>query len=558
MIRPTDTSTPVPPAARPAVAPPQAEPSDRYASSGPPGATLRPASAAPAPGRPVEAEETETPLPLWRRALIGGLAALSVASALGGAPAVAMGARPAVTRSRGGSTPTEKTLQEIAERGRRQFTLRDLLRPAQSPTRPAPAPATLAETRERLAHLDFPNLDPYAASVAGSIWSGQNRVSGQDEVLSLPGRFRQDLPVEVGLQHGPGAPMLVILPGLGAGTGASHAGALKRMAAQNGMNFAVLPNPWSRDWIQSGPAGYPGNLPWEAEAAHAALEALAQKHPGYFDRVSLTGYSYGAIQGAALLKHEAGLPREQRIVNGSMAVLSPPVRMTDSMARLDGLRNEVFDSMDWIEVAELYSDAVKTHGYEGLMESPIARRPNYGAERFLADSIGSRSSLQEVAAWIDGYSGRNLLPYNAEVAKNGPVKDPERAEELQMEQDWTVGDATYGGYMADYLAHDPTLAGRSPEQLTEDYRYTRLLDEIAGKGIPVLTLASADDYILKPQNVADLRQREAAGPADQAARVLEHGGHVGALLNPAVRQGMVDFLKQPPKSDAPRWAGQER
>lgn len=442
-----------------------------------------------------------------------------------------------------------------------------------------PAP-TMGAVRTALAYLDFPALDPFAASVASVVWAGMRTVlSGKTEYIEVPGAMRKPLSVELNLKNGKDAPMLLILPGLGGGRLTAQVRALKHEALDRGMNYTVIPSPWSSNWLDAEPVHAPGNLPKETEVVRSVLHSLQERHPGFYDRVSAAGYSYGGLLGASVVAHDRDPGAGARTVQGSFVALSPPQNLLDSMRALDGLRNQYEPPDNLKRVLAMYGVAVPYYGFERIGESPVARRPETNAEKYLADTMASRDHLQEVVERYPVTSGANPLPRDPARASNGrpataaPSESlaarpqaaaspeslaagaeaatlPETPDDAQAQR---RSDVTFAQYVDGYLA--PDLKATDPhstvEQLARENSYINLLARASGRGVPVLTLAAADDYILDADDVIAMRGLESNPAPDQAARVLDHGGHVGALFNPQARDQMYAFLAQPPSLSTP-------
>lgn len=409
--------------------------------------------------------------------------------------------------------------------------------------------ASMDETRAGLGELSFPPLDPFAASVASTMWSKQHGAFRHHIInVVLPGELRFPLPVEVCLQNGRLAPMLVIFPGVGGDSEASHVRMLAQQALDHGMNYTVLPNSWSDAWLAQMPAHDPGNLPWESQVARETLDALKADYPLLYSHVSAVGYSYGGMLGAAVVADQAKDASVNPVINGSFAAISPPENLLDSMDRLDHLRQEYHDASDWMSVAAKYAGWVAYYGYPQVMESPIATRETRDVEKFLADTNASRQHQQHAFEYVDAHDGVNALPLNHEIAEHGPNIDRKRRAQLRAAQDQALVASTYGTYATTYLTPDLMKCGQtsSLQDMAEQYRYSHLIKEASGRGVPVVTLSSADDYILLPENVDAFRELEAHPAADQATRVLDHGGHVGLLFNPDVREQVMAFLAHPP------------
>lgn len=415
---------------------------------------------------------------------------------------------------------------------------------------PTPPAATMGAVRTALAMLDFPALDPFAASVASVVWAGSHAVfSGKTEKVDVPCALRKPLPLEVNLKNGKDAPMLLILPGLGSNKNTAQVRALKSRALDCGMNYTLIPNSWSSVWLDADPLHAPGNLPMETEAVRSILHALQERHPGFYDKVSTVGYSYGGLLGASVIAHDNDPGAGARTVQGSLVAISPPENLLDSMRELDDLRNQYEIPDNLRRVLAIYGAAVPYYGYEHIGESLIAHRPETNAEKYLADTMASRDHLQEVFERYDVISGANRLPLHHEVATNGRPDDSALHQSLAEQQAKQVLDSTYAQYTDAYLASDlnATDPTATVEQLAQDYSYTNLLALASGHGVPVLTLTAADDYILDPSDLSAVRALESNPAPDQATRVLDHGGHVGVLFNPQARDQIYDFLAHPPK-----------
>ena len=410
--------------------------------------------------------------------------------------------------------------------------------------------ASMVETRAGLGELSFPAINPFAASVAANVWSEQHgTIWGRSTInVMVPGRLRYPLPIEVSFTNGPDAPMALILPGIGGEGSSAHVSMLAKQALDHGMNYTVMPNPWSNLWLSSNPEHDPGNLPWESQATREVLEALRTDYPKYYDHVSAVGYSYGALLGAALVADQATDTSSRPLINGGLVAISPPENLIDSMECLDHLRTEYHDTSDWRSVSAKYAAWVDYYGYDRVLDSPIATRENRDVEKFLADTVASRQHQQQVIRYTDLHDGLDLLPLNHEIAVHGPILDKTREKALRQAQDKAVQDSTFGQYADIYLA--PCLIhckeSSSLDEMAEQYSFSHLLTEASGHGVPVMTLSAADDYILQPENVATFRALEANPAPDQAMRVLDHGGHVGVLFNPQAREQIMHFLAHPP------------
>ena len=272
------------------------------------------------------------------------------------------------------------------------------------PAQPSPAgPTTSAVSdsidtaRLALRLLDYPAIDPFAASVASVVWASHHAVlTGKTEKIAVPEAFQKPIPVEVNLKNGKDAPMLVIFPGLGSTTITSQVRALKSQALDRGMNYTVMPNPWSKTWLGAVPKHAPGNLPWETQVTRDVLHALQKRHPGFYENVSAVGYSYGSLLGASVVAHDHDAGAGASTVQGSLVAISPPQNLCDSLQALDGLRTQYDPPHNVSGVLASYGAAVTYYGYDRIGESYVAKRQDTDVEKYLADTMASRDHLEQV------------------------------------------------------------------------------------------------------------------------------------------------------------------
>ncbi|MEZ4271498.1 MAG: hypothetical protein R3C68_08725 [Myxococcota bacterium] len=428
---------------------------------------------------------------------------------------------------------------------------------------------TVKEIRTAIDTLQYPALDPFVTTMLGYMWASLHWQNASAPVTPSPGtpsvlktlplekHFRHPLPINLNLAHGAHAPMLVILPGLNGDTSSTRVLALQEMAQQYGMNYVTLPVPWSLDWINSEPRHNPGILPYEAEVAYDALNVVKALYPQYFKHVSLLGFSYGAQWSMGLLKHQKDQgrlnPHAQPLINASVVNLSPPEALLDSTQEIDQLRHHIggdYD-IDWLDTPKYYEKVFAEYDFAHIMDSPLANRKNPTPEKHVIDRVGGRIDLMRAVPVIDA-RGPNLLPLNAALLEHGDDLDPQTENDLRDEQEDQVDAYTYAQYIAHYVAQDPWFAAHHTtiQAVNDTYRYSKLLDEVSGQGVAVMTVGAVDDYILNSANVSALRHHQTNPHPDQITRLFDHGGHLGMMYAPQIRAQLFQFLATPPKSTA--------
>lgn len=421
-------------------------------------------------------------------------------------------------------------------------------------------PRNIAEVREKLSALSFHDIDPYVATVASGVAAGQIDVPkrGESKVrLELEPFFKKRVELFMGTHNGPGAPMLVILPGIYGNGKGGHSETLKKIALERGMNYVAFPNSLSKESLRDDPKDHPGNPRLSAEVSYKALQTLKAKYPSYFQNVSVAGYSYGALHGANLVRLEEELqdadPGRQRLITGGLVSVSPPENLAHSMKELDGLREQYKEGAGSIISNGLkYKKHVKRYGYDGFLESDLAKRgPGENiTEIKISDKYGSRDGLKDMVDRVDYDFGHKRLPMNKPEFWEGTES---QRQEWQRQHIAMLDGMTYDEYSQQYMAKDSWLREQNltPDQMAAKYSFSNAMEVI--DDTPVMVLVSADDYILNADDVAEFRKLERSPGPLEAVRVFDHGGHVGLSWNPEIQNAMADFLFAAPavKSSTP-------
>ena len=400
---------------------------------------------------------------------------------------------------------------------------------------------SIADVRERVKALDFHRIDPYVATVGCAI-SGERVEIPKGEMtveVSAPDYYSENVEVLMGTHNGPGAPMLVILPGIHSSGESSHTNVFRKMALERGMNYVVLPNSLSEVMLEDKPINHPGNPRVDAESSHQILAKLKESYPEYFESISVGGYSYGALHGANLVRYDE--EKDTRLIDGSLVAISPPENLDRSMRQLDSLRTLYEEGAGSISQTGLkYRHEVKKHGYEGFLESELATRgPGSNVTEIkISDKYGSRDGLTKLIETIDTQFGHNLLPRNTQEYKDASWW---QRHKLREKHDQQVENITYDEFSRGWMSKDRWLTDRglTPAQLAERYSFSEAMKAI--DDTPVLTLASADDYILALEDVQSLRRLETTSGDMEVVRVLDTGGHVGLTWNPEIQNTVADF-----------------
>ena len=123
--------------------------------------------------------------------------------------------------------------------------------------------------------------------------------SAREHRVQVPTTGRQ-VPYSLWLQDKP-APLVYIIPGVGAHRNSSNPVALAEMAFARGYSAVTVSSPFQEEFLLNGlSVPYPGYTPSDAEDLYTALSRihrdLATRYPGRVTAAKLMGYSLGAIE----------------------------------------------------------------------------------------------------------------------------------------------------------------------------------------------------------------------------------------------------------------------
>ena len=420
-------------------------------------------------------------------------------------------------------------------------------------TTPSLPGTSVQAMRDRLAAIQVPELDPFVFTIASEAWStGVKAPSTEGITVRVPDAYGKSVKLSINTEAGPHAPMLVIIPGAFGSRSGNTVVVLEKLAKERGMNFVTLDNPLCPSYQDRRPEHIPGNPQEEARVIYDICQQLRDRYPSFFEKVSVTGYSYGALLSLGVVDAQARYiaehPGATPVINGSVAAVSPPERLDDSMAALDSLHARVLSekSGSGLLAALHYRSYVRNHTYPDIAQGELASSPSLATERKIVDTYGFRNPFQQLVEDVDRTTGTNALPYNKWIDQGRPSSQDEH--EVLFDNYQELKHLTYNDYLERYASRDPWYAqhGTTAKDVLAGYRYSTLLESARKSGVPVMTIVSADDFILQPSNVETFRKLQDHPAPNEATAVLPHGGHVGVYYAPEVRGAIADFLSSPP------------
>jgi ABC-type transporter lipoprotein component MlaA len=362
--------------------------------------------------------------------------------------------------------------------------------------------------------------------------------AARGEVPALEGR--EPLPYSLWLQEQP-APLLFVIPGIGAHRTATSAVQIAENAFARGYSVAILSSPFHPEFILSGlTALYPGYTPSDARDLHRAMRAVRgdveAKQPGAVTSVSLVGYSLGATEAVFISELDREMPAAERLDFQRVVAINPAARLEHAAREFD----RYFQTpAQWPEPSRdrRVIDVAK-RAYlvaNELDEEELGRRRTLPFDRaesdFLIGMVGRATALGAIEASRqrggDGLPARGLREIRRDPS--GPVSEELEASSLER-----YVEELALPYVAKNLER-----GRSPREL-QRAADLRSQEELLRDDPRVRVLTNQDDFILSRDDLAWLER-----VLGERLTLHPGGGHLGNLHTDEVQGEIMDALAVP-------------
>ncbi|MGH2349157.1 MAG: MlaA family lipoprotein [bacterium] len=369
------------------------------------------------------------------------------------------------------------------------------------------------------------------------------------EVAMPTGRV---LPYSLRMQPGR-APLVFLVPGLGAHRLASSSLALAEMAWERGFSVAIVSSALGFEFIERGGSHpVPGHAPVDARDVHVALDAidrdLADRYPGRVGARVFLGYSLGAFHGFYVAAEE-GDPAQRLVRFDRYLLLDPPVRLLYGMERLDAFFDVPLALPEPEREAEVRRILLKAVAV--AREAQAARLGAGSYSRLEATDLGASTLTPQVelpftndeAEFLIGLAFRRSLQallYASQEREDLGVLLTERRRLRRLPAYLEIGDYSFEMYLHAFLLpyHRNRLGTvASAEELIA----MNDLHAIAAplRGHPKLRVfANRNDFLTSNEDIAWLT--ELVGP--ERVRFFPRGGHLGNLHRPEVQAEVMASL----------------
>jgi ABC-type transporter lipoprotein component MlaA len=375
------------------------------------------------------------------------------------------------------------------------------------------------------------------------------RLDTREIVMPTTGRA---LPYSLRMQPGE-APLVFLVPGLGAHRLGSSSLALAEMAWNRGFSVAIVSSALSFEFVERGASvPVPGHAPVDARDVHVALDLvdrdLRARYPGRVRERVYLGYSLGAFHGFYVAAEERD-PTNERVRFDRYLLLDPPVRLIEGMERLDAFYDVPLalpeaEREAWVHRLLLETAVVARHaqadrlgaGQYGRVEAtglgaqdlaPIVELPFTNEEAEFLIGLAFRRSLQ-------------ALLWTSQQREDLGVLLTERRRWRRLPAYREIGGYSFEMYLYAFVLpyhRDRLGTVRTAEELIA----RNDLHAIAGplRGNPKLRVfANRNDFLTSDEDVAWLTAL--IGP--ERVRFFPTGGHLGNLHRPEVQAEVMDSL----------------
>lgn len=377
----------------------------------------------------------------------------------------------------------------------------------------------------------YPYTDPYVATVIGTPRELKADVPARIAVSERELAVFEDRPVpdilwygrklrySIALQHKE-APLIFLIPGLGAGYNESKNEFLQKVFYQAGFHVVALPSPTHPNFIPAAStSGLPGHPVEDARDLYRVMELVVRdlREDAAINGFHLAGYSMGAVHAAFL----ADLDRERGLFGfGRVLMINPPANLTSSMRILDEMIRKIPGGEERFQ--EFFDEAFKAFAAIYQLSEPVD---------FTGDFLyrGRKPNDENLAALI-GLSFRLVmtnLVFTADVFTDAGYIKPKYlrlSTTDSLTRYFDVADlVTFSDYFRDLLLpyFSEQYPGMTEQQLIAQFSL-KSIEPFLRNSSSVFLFHNADDVTLAPGEIDYL-----AGVFGSRARIYPHGGHCG-------------------------------
>jgi len=409
---------------------------------------------------------------------------------------------------------------------------------------------SLAARSVQAAEYNYPYHDPFLATATTAILSDDG-TKAQDKstivhVTGLPGRNklptlegRGDVSINF-YQHDNPAPLLFILPGVGANPFFGAAPYLASFFYRENFHVVILPSPMSWNFaLSASRTGSPGYVPEDARDLYTimqrTLEMLKNRYDLRITKIDFMGLSLGGLEGAFLSVIEAD---EKKIGIEKYLLVNPPIDLAYAVNKLDewtALGNKFGrdKSQEIVSKAIAIVDSFSGEKQDNpeIFDQFIKKFATFTKEeiQFLA-AQSLQSQLPELIYATQAIDDQKILS----APKNEMRKRLEEAKGLTL--------TDYNEKIGLPLWRQQTAEPQANlESFIERGSLTHILDRLRGNP-RVHIMHNLDDVLTNRKSIEELKET-----LHDRVILYPYGGHLGNLWYPENKKDALKILKTAPE-----------
>ena len=352
---------------------------------------------------------------------------------------------------------------------------------------------------------------------------------GKTRSVLIPGTGRR-LKFTYWLQPG-GAPVVYIVPGLGAHRLADNPLALAELVYSNGFSAVSISSAFNSEFMENAStAALPAYLPVDGHDLHVALSEVDRKlrtlHPGRLGGRALMGYSMGAFDSLYIAATAATNPGPLLTFDRYVAI-DTPVRLYHGASRLDEFYQAPLAWAAAERTANIENTFLKVAALSQNKLTPQTSLPFSAIESKFLIGLAFRFTLRDVIYSSQRRNNQGILQQPISDFRREPVYE----EILQYSYEDYFQRFAVPYYQARGLG---SSAARDLEKGDDLRTYDSAL-----RGNPgIRVIVNQNDFLLADEDLAWLRATFSA----ECLTVFPQGGHLGNLSNPAVQRSILHAL----------------
>jgi ABC-type transporter lipoprotein component MlaA/pimeloyl-ACP methyl ester carboxylesterase len=352
---------------------------------------------------------------------------------------------------------------------------------------------------------------------------------GKTRSVLIPATGRK-LPFTFWLQP-TNAPVVYIVPGLGAHRLAQSSLALAELAYKNGYAVVCVSSPFHAEFMEhASTADLPAYLPVDGRDLHVALTQIDHRintlYPHRLGEKALMGYSMGAFH-ALYIAGTAPTNQMPLIHFDRYVAINTPVRLLHGISKLDALYQAPLAWPEAERADHLENTLLKVAALSKTKLTPQATLPFDAIESKFLIGLEFRFTLRDIIYSSQRRTHQGILQPRIRNLRRAPVYQ----EILQY---------SYQDYFDKFVIPYYQTRGLASPAMETLAKAVDLRTYAAGlraqPGIRVIV--NQNDFLLADEDLAWLQ----ATFTPEQLTVFKQGGHLGNLYNPAVQKTILDAL----------------